>query len=87
VTAAWKVGVIVIKIPFGHRHRKGEETPRVHRRSHRSWLQREDAGIAHGPSTLFFIAHETPLPPAATCIQGHEVRAGESTCDHGHPLG
>ncbi|MFE4836253.1 hypothetical protein ACFRAU_16430 [Arthrobacter sp. NPDC056691] len=76
----------MVRNPFRHAsHGHGEEPkPAVHRSS---WLQREDAGISHGKSSLFFIAHESPPPPTVTCIQGHEVLPGETSCSHGHPVG
>jgi hypothetical protein len=54
---------------------------------HSSWLQRENDAISHGKSSLFFIAHDSPPPPSATCIQGHEIPPGEATCSKGHPIG
>jgi hypothetical protein len=81
-----KVAVAVVKNPFHHTPRTGagENKPDGH---HRSWLQREDAGISHGKSSLFFIAHDTPVPPSVTCLQGHDILPGESTCREGHPIG
>ena len=75
----------MVKNPFKHPHEAGEGTKKsVH---HSTWLQREDAGIGHGKSSLFFIAHESPSPPSVTCLQGHEILPGETSCSQGHPIG
>ena len=87
VTENGKVAVPLVKNPFGHHHEAEKETPDSTKRSHRHWLQREDAGFEHGRSSLFFLGHDLPQPPTVTCIQGHEVREGQATCDHGHPVG
>lgn len=77
----------MVKNPFGHTQQEHKDTSNPHKQKMGGWLKREDDGISHGKSSLFFIAHDTPLPPAATCIQGHEVLPGESACAHGHPVG
>lgn len=77
----------MVKNPFGHHQHQEEKAADAARHIHRSWLRREDAGFEHGRSSLFFLAHDLPQPPSVTCIQGHEVRDGETTCDHGHPVG
>ncbi|VXB16452.1 conserved hypothetical protein [Arthrobacter sp. 9AX] len=76
----------MVKNPFKHSpHHSGDDTKNgVH---HSSWLHREDAGISHGKSSLFFIAHENPSPPSVTCLQGHEILPGETSCSQGHPIG
>lgn len=83
----WKVEVAVVKIPFVHSHHEHSESSKHPRRKAFSWLKREESQFTHGHSSLFFLAHDTPPPPAVTCIQGHEVLPGETTCDHGHPVG
>jgi hypothetical protein len=80
-----KVTVAVVTNPFRHAAHETHEGAKSH--AHKSWLQREDAGISHGRSSLFFIAHEEPPPPSVTCLQGHEVLPGENTCGQGHPIG
>lgn len=77
----------MVKIPFMHPHHGNSETSKQPRRKAFSWLQREEGQFSHGRSSLFFLAHDTPQPPSVTCIQGHEVRPGETSCDHGHPVG
>ena len=52
-----------------------------------AWLRREEAGFSRGRSSLFFTGHDAPLPPERTCLQGHEIPPGETTCSHGHPAG
>lgn len=83
----WKVEVAVVKIPFVHSHHEHSESSKHPPRKAFSWLKREESQFTHGHSSLFFLAHDTPPPPAVTCIQGHEVLPGEATCDHGHPVG
>jgi hypothetical protein len=88
--SAWKVAVAVARKLFGHRH-ESEPAPGSPKGrtgyTHRSWLQREDDAISHGSSSLFFLSHDRPQAPAVTCIQGHEVDPGETTCHLGHPAG
>lgn len=86
-TEYWKVEIAVVKNPFRHLPHEDSEASKKHRHKTASWLQREESQFSHGTSSLFFIAHDTPQPPGVTCIQGHEVRPGETTCDHGHPVG
>ena len=76
----------MVKNPFHHSPRTDgdDKKPEEHRLS---WLQREDAGVSHGKSSLFFLSHDTPAPPAVTCLQGHDILPGESTCSEGHPIG
>lgn len=76
----------VVRMPFTPSlHAQNDEVkPDVHRAS---WFKREDAAITHGHSSLFFLAHDTLPPPSATCLQGHDLLPGETTCIHGHPIG
>lgn len=76
----------MVKIPFIHFHHERSDRPR-HLRKPFTWLQREDGQFSRGRSSLFYLAHDTPQAPSVTCIQGHEILPGETTCIHGHPVG
>jgi hypothetical protein len=36
---------------------------------------------------LFWSHHDAPRAPERTCLYGHEMAPGESSCTHGHPAG
>ena len=74
---------------FRPKHRPAGDPAPAHQQgsSHKSWLRREDDAVTQGHSSLFFLGNDTPPPPSVTCIQGHEVSAGETTCHLGHPVG
>jgi hypothetical protein len=76
----------MVRNPFGHHQHEDEKPADSAKHSHRSWLKREDAGFEHGRSSLFFLAHDLPQPPTVTCLQGHEIPDGQTTCNHGHPV-
>ena len=90
----------MVRNPFAHKgstDHGGEEQGTAHRaedagRKHHgvplaAWLRREESGFTRGRNSLFFAGHDDPVPPQRTCLQGHEIPPGETTCSHGHPAG
>ena len=79
----------MVRNPFAHQDGTpgGDAGPKHHGIPLAGWLRREESRFSRGRSSLFLSGHDDPLPPQATCLQGHEIPPGETTCSHGHPAG
>ncbi len=77
---------MTMKKNSGQKPNPGKPHPRLSRHLG-DWLKREDAGVTGGTSSLFWSHHGAPRAPERTCLYGHEMAPGASSCTHGHPAG